>query len=172
MTIVKRTFVVAATTAALLTGCKTVQTAKFASVETVMDLKVNSTLPEVISLLGSKPYNVYSNQVDGYTIYAYKYKLVERKVNPKLVNSRGGEVTGTEVYSGKEHDLYLFFKDGKLESYITNDGRKDSPSLIMLNNTLYAVTRERDKFIITPTSTSGEQSSLPSLPLLGKKKRK
>ena len=45
-----------------LSSCKTIQVAKFASVESVMELKINSSLEEVIAKLGSKPYNIYSNQ--------------------------------------------------------------------------------------------------------------
>lgn len=157
---------------AILPSCKTMQAAKFASVENVMALKINSTLEEVIMILGSKPYNIYSNQKDGYTIYTYKYKLVERKVNPSLINSRGGETTGTEVYNGKEHTLFLLFKDGKLESFVTSDGRKDSCPLIMLNNTLYTISLEKGEYIIVPTTAEEEQSggsSLPSLPFGNKR---
>ncbi len=152
-----------------LSSCKTIQVAKFASVESVMELKINSSLEEVIAKLGSKPYNIYSNQKEGYTIYTYKYKVVERKVNPKLVNSKGGETTGTEVYNGKEHTLFLLFKEGKLESFVTTDGRKDSNPLIMLNNTLYTISMDKGKYTIVPTSTE-ESNSAPSLPF-GKKKK-
>ena len=150
-----------------LSSCKTIQVAKFASVEEVMELKINSSLEEVISKLGSKPYNIYSNQKNGYTIYTYKYKLVEREVNPKLVNRKGGETTGTEVYNKEEHTLFLLFKDGKLESFVTADGRKDSNPLIMLNNTMYTISMDKGKYTIIPTSTE-ESKSAPSLPF-GKK---
>ncbi len=141
------------------TSCKTVQVAKFTSVENVYQIKLNSSIEEVISVLGSKPYNVLSNQIDGYTIYLYKYKTVERKVNPSLINSRGGETTGTEVYNGKEQDVYLFFKNNKLESYVTSDGRKNSESLIMLNNTVYTISQEKGKYVIIPTEIKAESSS-------------
>ena len=79
------------------TGCVTIQTPKFASVESVMELKMNATLPEVISTLGSKPYNIYYSQKDGYTVYTYKYKVLERKVDPDLINFRGGGKKGAGV---------------------------------------------------------------------------
>lgn len=153
-----------------LASCKTTQVAKFASVEQVMDLKMNSTIEEVIAKLGCKPYNIYSHQKEGYVIYTYKYKLVERQVNPKLINSRGGETTGTEVYNGREHNLYLMFKDAKLESFVTTDGRKDSNPLVMLNNTMYTISQDKGKYIVVPT-TADEPSALPSLPF-GKKGKK
>lgn len=149
------------------TSCKTVQVAKFASVENVMELKLNSSLEEVISKLGSKPYNVYSSQKEGYTIFTYKYKTVERKVNPSLINSRGGETTGTEVYNGKEQTLYLMFKESKLESFVTTDGRKDSNVLVMLNNTLHTISQDKGKYVIVPASSESPKESSP----MSKKKK-
>jgi hypothetical protein len=153
----------------IFTSCETVKVAKFASVESVMELKLNSTLPEVISLLGSKPYNIYSNHKDGYTIYTYKYKLIERKISPKLINSRGGETTGTEEYLGKEQTLYLFFKDGKLDSFLTSEGRKDGTPLIILNNTIQMVAAEKGKYI-NVSAPSDDSKSSPA-PVVKKKKR-
>ncbi len=122
-------------------SCKTIQVAKFTSVEKLFQIKLNSSLEEVIAILGSKPYNILSSQVGGYTIFTYKYKFVERKVNPKLINSIGGETLGTEVYFGKEQTVYLFFRSNKLEAFITSDGRKNSTSLVILQNTLYSLTK-------------------------------
>jgi hypothetical protein len=135
--------------ALLFTSCQTVQVAKFASVENLYQIKLNSSLEEVVSLLGSKPYNILSNQVDGYTIFTYRYKLVERMANPNYINSKGFESSGNEVYNGKEHTLYLFFKANKLESFITTEGRRDSPAMILLNNTLYKITV--DKIVALPS---------------------
>jgi len=143
----------------ILTSCKTVQVAKFTSVENLYQLKLNSSLESVIALLGSKPYNILSNQVDGYVIYTYKYKFVERKINPKLINERGGETNGTEVYNRKEQTVFLFFKSDKLEAFVTTDGRKDSPALIMLNNTLYVITKDKDKYTVIPTTMEEQKES-------------
>ena len=157
------------------TSCKsikiTTQVAKFVSVEKLYQLQLNSSLIQVISILGCKPYNILSNRVDGYTIYTYKYKLVERQVDPKLINSRGGETIGTEVYNGREKTVFLFFKEDKLVTFVTTEGRKDSPKLIMLNNTLYTISKYRTKFIIAPAS-SGELKSGKSNPFSSKLKSK
>ena len=154
--------------ALFFTSCTTVQVAKFTSVENLYQLKLNSSLEEVITLLGSKPYNILSNQIDGYTIFTYKYKFVEREVNPTLINSRGGETTGKEVYKGKEQTVFMFFKANKLESFVTTDGRKDSPALIMLNNTLYSITKDKDKYVIVPASLEETKESSSRF---GKKKK-
>ena len=152
----------------ILTSCSSTKVAKFTSAENLYKLKLNSSLQSVIAVLGSQPYNILSNQIDGYTIYTYKYKRVERKVNPKLIHERGGETTGTEVYNGKEQTVYLFFKSDKLEAFVTSDGRKDSPALIMLNNTLYELTKNKDKYIMVPSSIEAPKGN--GMPL-GKKKK-
>ena len=72
--------------AIILPSCKTVQVPKFTSIDNVLTLTINSTIQDVENKLGCKPYNIYSNQKDGYTIYVYKYKVLERNVNPKIVN--------------------------------------------------------------------------------------
>jgi hypothetical protein len=146
-------------TGLIFTSCKSVQVAKFTSVENVFQLKLGSSIDDVMTVLGSKPYNILSNQVEGYTIYTYKYKLVERKINPALVNTKGEETNGKEVYNGKEQTLFLFFKGNRLESFITSEGRKDSPSLVLLNNTLYAITKDKDKYIIVPTKIEDAKES-------------
>ena len=155
--------------ALFFTSCKTTQVAKFTSVEHLYQLKLNSSLEEVVTLLGSKPYNILSNQIDGYTIFTYKYKFVERSVDPKLINSIGGETNGTEVYNKKEQTVFLFFKGNKLESFVTTDGRKDSPTLIMLNNTLYTITKDKDKYTMVPTKSEKPSKSINPL---NKKKKK
>jgi hypothetical protein len=99
--------------------------------------------------------------------------LVERTESPEKLNKLGGENSGQVVYNGKEKTLFLFFKNDKLESYITTEGRKDSPALIMLNNTIYTITRDKEKYSIIPTSSEGaKENSLPSIGNIGKKKKK
>ena len=154
---------------AALTSCKTTQVAKFASIESLQQIKLNSSLDDVISVLGSKPYNILSSQIDSYTIYTYRYKLIERKVNPAIINSKGGETVGAEVYNGKEQTLFLFFKANKLDGLVTTEGRKDSPAMVMLNNTLYTISKDREKYIILPTSTD-EYKSVDTNPFSKKRK--
>ncbi|HPE87043.1 MAG: hypothetical protein PHU97_04450 [Bacteroidales bacterium] len=137
----------------------TITTAKFTSIDRIFNLKLNTSLNEVVTVLETEPYNVLSSQIDGYTIYSYKYKLIEREIDPKFITKRGNESTGEEVYNADEHDLFLFFKDGLLQSYITTEGRQDSPVLINLNSNIYALTLAKGeyKFIEfnTPEKSSG-----------------
>ena len=149
-----------------LSSCTVQNSAMFTSVEKIIKLNLNSTLDETIKTLGSEPHNVYSSQLEGYSVYEYKYKLIERVVSPYKVNEIGGETTGTVVYNPKEHNLVLFFKDNKLMGYVTDEGKKNS-SLIVLNNTLYMCSKERGQYVLKPSElgskTNSSQGSLPSL---------
>ena len=162
--------------ALLFQSCGSIMRApKFVSSENVVDLKVNSTLDDVIAKLGRKPYNVFSSQKDGYTIYIYKYKILERKESRDRINVPGGEWSGDEAYNPAENTLYLIFKDNLMESFVTSSGRKDSPSLVLLNNTLYTISQDKGKYSIIPTTIGDEDPgkggfAIPSLPVGGPKK--
>jgi hypothetical protein len=69
-------------------------------------------------------------------------------VSPKMINQRGGEIIGTDVYNPRQQDLLLFFKEGKLETFITTEGKKNSRADIKLANTIYVITRDRDSYTL------------------------
>ena len=134
--------------ALLVASCKLVQVPKFTTSDNLLKIELNSSLEDVVQTLGCNPYNMLSSQVDGYTIYQYKYKMVERKVSPKMINQRGGEIIGTDVYNPRQQDLLLFFKEGKLETFITTEGKNNSRADIKLANTIYVITRDRDSYTL------------------------
>jgi hypothetical protein len=154
-------FGIAALMAFVFASCKVVQAPKFTSVENLYSIKLGCSFDAMVSTLGSKPYDMYMNQSDGYTIYTYKYKNVERKINPNALNQRGGEVTGNEVYNSKEQTAYFLFKNDKLESFTTTNGRKDGSALIMINNTLFTISKDKDKYTVIPAKTDEPVSSGP-----------
>ena len=145
-------------TTLLITSCKLVQVPKFTTSDNLLKIELNSSLEDVVNILRCNPYNMLSSQVDGYTIYQYKYKMVERKVSPKIIHSVGGEKVGTEAYNSKEQDLLLFFKGGKLETFITTEGKKNSQSDIKLANTIYVITRDRDNYTLEVKESKTESN--------------
>lgn len=151
-------------------GCQVGQFAKFTSSDRLYQIQVGDSYETVVSTLGCEPYNLMSKQADGYDIYVYLYKIVEREINPARINDRGSESAGREVYKDKEEIVYLVFKDNKLESAITGLGRKDSPRLVMMNNTLYEVSvNAKGDYVMTPTEMKVEKKEEPQV--FKKKKR-
>lgn len=119
---------------------------KYTSIENICNLRAGLTYDQVVQILGSIPYNLLSSQADGYTIYVYKYRTVERKIPSGAETEIGQEVTGTALYM-KEQELFVFFKDGKLESYYTTDGITHSPARIITNNTIFVITKDKEIYI-------------------------
>ena len=64
----------------------------------------------------------------------------------------------------------MIFKDNKLESIVTGEGRKDAPKLVMMNNTLFEISKNaKGEYIIVPTSTEAPKEE-GGLLNMGKKK--
>ncbi len=129
-----------------------VRAIKYTSIDKLCQVQPGNSYDVVVQTLGCEPYNLLSNQKDGYAIYLYKYKLVERDVKADIaddmLNQRGGETSGIEVYNPKIEDAYLVFKDNKLESIVTSYGQDKAMPFILLNNTLYKITKDSDTYTI------------------------
>lgn len=123
----------------------------FTSVGNVLDLKLNSSFDQAVTTLDTRPHNIFSSQIDGYTAYEFRYKLIEREVNPLTVDSKeyrvgnNNENTGKVFYKPEAQRLFLFFKDYKLVAFITNEGISNFSSKVLLNKTLYQFMNKSDK---------------------------
>lgn len=119
---------------------------KFTSTDKLLQVQPGNSYDVVVQTLGCEPYNLLSNQKDGYLVCVYKYKLVEREFKADaadaVLNQRGGETAGMEVYNPTVQDAYLVFKDNKLESIVTSYGLDKVTPLVLFNNTLYKITKE------------------------------
>ena len=164
-------FLAAAVAAIMFSSCNTEQQfAKFTSSDRLYQVQPGNSYETVVSTLGCEPYNLLSKQADGYDIYVYKYKIVERKFSAKMINERGSESAGTEVYRGKEETAFVIFKNNRLESIVTGEGRKNAPQVVMLNNTLFEISKNsKGEYIIVPTTTQAPKEE-GGLLNMGKKK--
>lgn len=155
-------------------SCRTVQTPKFTNVERLCKVQPGQSYETVVQTLGCDPYNILSNQADGYAIYLYKYKLAEREISAgdaEVFNRAGGETTGINVYNPKMQEVILVFKNGQLESLISMDGISNSPTVVMLNNTLYKISKDKDEYILVPTDLDIKDCKKDNSIIIGKKSR-
>ena len=125
---------------------------KFVSVEKIFELAPGVSYESAVATLGQKPYNVLSSQANGYTGYKYYYRFVEREISEKKASQIGNENDGDEMYRSSTQALYLFFKGGKLEAFITTEGLSDGINMIMINNAFFKVTKESGEFILLPAT--------------------
>lgn len=125
---------------------------KFVSVEKIFELAPGVSYESAVATLGQKPYNVLSSQANGYTVYKYYYRFVEREINEKKASQIGNENDGDEMYRSSTQALYLFFKGGKLEAFITTEGLSEGINMIMINNAFFKVTKESGEYILLPAT--------------------
>lgn len=123
----------------------------YTSVENLLKLKPGMTFNSVKTTLGIDPYDVLTIQSDnGATIYTYHYRLKDRKVTRPANDfiKRDYEHTelfqkeGTEWYSLTEKIAYLYFKDGKYKSFISEDGLNMAEYIMLLDNNLRIISSE------------------------------
>ncbi|SFT87896.1 hypothetical protein SAMN05216474_2862 [Lishizhenia tianjinensis] len=110
----------------------------------IVKLQNGMTLTQINSVLGIEPYDVYHMQDDGSTVLVYKYRLKERKIEVTTsddLTNQASQTSGT-VYFTEEYKVYILLQDGKLQSLITDAGRKDSKYILITNNTIQLVSKK------------------------------
>jgi hypothetical protein len=120
----------------------TEQFPKYVPIDKLLSIEMGSTYDDVVKYLGCAPIDLVSRQKDGYSIYLYKYRIFYRDLEPRLFDQKGSETSGTESYYGDLKDAYLFFKGGKLMDIQTENGFRFSADWVMINNTLYNISKD------------------------------
>lgn len=134
----------------ILGGCK-IQAPMFAPIEDVLNLSPGMTFDQVVSKMKMNPYDILINQGNSAKIYTYCYRNIERKVGPSAYNQRGHEKEGRERYNQHLQTCFLVFDSlGKLETITSTRGRLDANNLLLINNTVYVVSKDRNQYNLTP----------------------
>jgi hypothetical protein len=118
----------------------------YTSVDELSKVRKGMTMSKVNEVLGIQPFDIYTVQDDGGTILVYNYRLKDRraKVNGNLLEytkTEASQKEGTPWY-GEASRAYLLFKDDKMASLITDNGRQDAERLIIVNNNLQLISKE------------------------------
>jgi len=88
------------------------------------------TKEESKSKLGNlSPFDILIAQEDGCELYQYKYKKPAKEMSAIKQDMSEGLTEGEKRYRD-ESDAYLIFKNGKLESVLTESGKKDAVNLL------------------------------------------
>ena len=140
---------------------------RFVSVDAVLDLRPGMSYDEVYGKLGSKPYNLFSAQLDGHHIFQYKYRLTKIEVPSENANNYGLEKKNNKViYQPGDENLYIVFNGaGKLEYMVTSQG-SESERILRENNLLYVIKKDKDKFASDTSRAYRATNSDPFNPLL------
>jgi Zn-finger protein len=85
---------------------------------------------EAIAKLGNlSPYDVLMAEDKGCEVHHYKYKRPAKEVQPAKANKLEGLKEGEKRYRD-ESDAYLIYKNGQLETVLTETGKKDVINLL------------------------------------------
>ena len=115
----------------MFSACSVVMHPHFTNIQSILSVNRGETLNQVIDKIGFMPYDVYTQQTTGFKIVTYKYKIIERQLDPKTKDNVGSESNGPKKYLSKLHTaLFTFDANDKLISYITESGRDDAKSLL------------------------------------------
>jgi hypothetical protein len=146
-----RLFVLAAGIA-VITSCTSIYQAAppYTSVDKMILLKADMNMQTVNEILGIQPYDIYTIQETGGSILVYYYRVKDRKVklptDPKkqeeFIHSEEYQRAGDTYYNLENSKLYVFFKDGKMKSMMTDRGLEKSEYLMILNNNIRYISKE------------------------------
>jgi len=75
------------------------------------------------------PYDILVAQEDGCELHQYKYKKPAKEMSALKANMAEGLTEGDKRYID-ESDAYLIYKNGKLESVLTDAGKEDAINLL------------------------------------------
>ena len=151
----------------MFSACSVVMHPHFTNIQSILSVNRGETLDQVIDKIGFMPYDVYTQQTTGYKIVTYKYKIMERQLDPKTKDNIGSESNGPKKYLSKLYTaLFTFDANDKLISYITESGRDDARYLL---NDHHMILNYKDYL---NSSQNNPQPSLQNNPSDSKKKRK
>jgi len=115
----------------MLVGCKnmSVTVPNYVSASELSKLTVGSNKEQVKQTLGNQyPFDIYTGG-NLCEVHQYKYK-VPAKLNLPAQSNKYDGLTNGKPQMVEESDAYLVYKEGKLQSMVTNAGKKDLERLL------------------------------------------
>jgi len=126
----------------------------YTNVEKILSLKPDMTTEQVSKSLGIPPYDVYNIQDEGSSILVYHYRVKDRSAEvPEnyrkkeiLIHSEEYQNVGAPWYQRTGRRMFVLFKDGKMQSLLTEEGKEYSEFILLVNNNLKFLSKaEMDK---------------------------
>lgn len=145
-------FILFAFASSVITSCNSIYQAAppYTSVERMIQLKADMNVQSVNEVLGIQPYDIYTIQETGGSILVYNYRVKDRKVKlptelkkqDQFIHSEEYQKAGEPYYNLEHSKLYIFFKDGKMKSMMTDRGLEKSEYLMILDNHIRYISKE------------------------------
>jgi hypothetical protein len=113
-----------------LTSCKSVTVPMYVSSGELSSLNTGMSKEEAKAKLGNlSPFDILVSEQSGCELHQYKYKKPAKQLSSQMADKSEGLSYGNRLYV-EESDAFLVYKNGKLESVLTNVGKKDAVNLL------------------------------------------
>lgn len=113
-----------------LTSCKTAIVPIYVSSGELASLNTGMTKEEAKAKLGNtSPFDILMAEASGCELHQYKYKKPAKMIDSKSANKAQGLTDGAKKFIDQS-DAYILYKNGNLESVLTNVGKKDAVNLL------------------------------------------
>jgi hypothetical protein len=113
-----------------IVSCKTAIQPNYVSTSEVASLNIGMTKQDAKTVLGNlSPFDILMAEQGGCEVHQYKYKTPAKEISSTSAMRTEGLTEGKKKYV-KESDVFLVYKNGKLESVLTDAGKSDAMKLI------------------------------------------
>lgn len=133
----------------IITGCSRWIAPPYTNVDKLSTVKIGMNLQQVNNQLGIEPYDVYfRGDNDFIVIYNYRVKDRIMKVSGDYNNTIHSDISQTNGgdWYGEKYFCYVYFKDKKVKSIVTDEGKKKSEDILVKNNNLYLIQKDQIGF--------------------------
>jgi len=113
-------------------SCSNIIIPYYTTVEKITKVTPGMEKGKVVATLGIEPYEIFHSIEDGCEIHQFKYK--HKEVNHGTLNSYEN-IKGAERFVDPSN-LYVYYKDGKMESLVTDAGKKGGSSVLSFTKEL------------------------------------
>jgi hypothetical protein len=125
-----------------LWSCKTSIQPMYVNTSELASLNTGMSKTEVKSKLGNlSPFDILMYEQGGCEVHQYKYKTPAKMTLLTRLDTKDGLYDGNKKYVD-ESDAYLVYKNGQLESVLTNAGKTDVHTLLADINSTKAMCSE------------------------------
>ena len=129
----------------------------FVSAIELSELSTGMTKDEARSTLGGQnPYDILVAFEDGCELHQYKYLKPSKEISIFKSNKSEGLNEGERKYLFEDNDAFILYKNGTLESVLTNVGKKDALKVLSdyTSSQVLCVNKELVKGCTDPKSLS------------------
>lgn len=146
-------YILIAFTGLIFTSCTTAKwvAPPFTNVGKIIQVKKGMSMEQTNKTLGIEPYNMYNIQETASSVLVYHYRTQQRRMGLSLDSDKSelmkygqetSQTNGQPYYNEDFNLVYVLFKDNKVVSLITDQGRSDSEYLLLVNNNIKAITKQ------------------------------